>query len=201
MRIPIRYFSIGLLTASIVLLIMYVVTDDSSQAIDNLSVEELSSALEEHGYRTISQDDFISYSIYLDEEKAKEDTKKDDKALAEKSDKNNEKDSDKKTDDKKDKNDSDQDATEKQENDKREEQEETEEKSSKKVTISVEQGFVSQDIAKVLKEQGIIEDENKFVKYMEDNGYSSYIQIGKFTVNSDMNNKQLAETLTTYPGN
>jgi len=191
MRIPVRYFSIGLLTASIVLLIMYVVTDDSSQAIDNLSVEELSSALEEQGYRTISQDDFISYSVYLDEQKEKEDAKEDDKAPAKKTDKNNDKDSDKKTDDKKDKNDT----------DKREEKEETEENSTKKATISVEQGFVSQDIAKVLKEQGIIEDENKFVKYMEDNGYSSYIQIGKFTVNSDMNNKQLAETLTTYPGN
>lgn len=177
---------------------MYMLTDDSSQAIDTLSVEELSSALEEKGYRTISQDDFISYSVYLDEQKAKENTEQDNKTTTKKTDKDNEKDSDKNTDEKKNEENTEQDMADKPDSDKRDDKVE---KSSKKVTINVEQGFVSQDIAKVLKDKGIIKDENKFIKYMEDNGYSPYIQIGKFTVNSDMDNKQLAETLTTYPGN
>lgn len=189
MRIPIRYFSIGLLTASIVLLIMYVVTDDSNQAIDNLSVEELSSALEEHGYRTISQDDFISYSVYLDEEKAKEDEEKNENSTSKKEDKPKTKDSKNETNVGEEKTEKDNDTDKK------------EKKTPKKVTINVEQGFVSQDIAQLLVDEGIIDNESDFVNYMEDNGYSPYIQIGKFTVNSDMNNKQLAETLTTYPGN
>lgn len=176
---------------------MYLITDDSNEIIDNLSVEELSLALENKGYRTISQDDFISYSVYLDEEREKADKQKSDKPTVNEKEQDNEKETDKTTEKKEDKNDN-KETDEKKDKDKAKEKEE---KSTKKVTINVEQGFVSQDIAKLLKEQGIIKDEKKFAKYMEDNGYSSFIQIGKFTVNSDMDHKQLAETLTTYPGN
>src|SRR5690625_2460426 len=76
MRIPSRYFSIGLLTASIVLLIMFLITDDGGQAIEEYSVEELSEAIEDKGYRVITQDDFISFSMYLDEQKNVENTTK-----------------------------------------------------------------------------------------------------------------------------
>src|SRR5699024_11033702 len=185
----------GLLTASIVILIMFLITDDSSQAIDSFSVEELSSALEDKGYRTISQDDFISFSVYLDETKTKDKDEKDQKAKSDKQDKD--KDSDKEKEKSKEKGDTDKEQTEKKEQGKKDDDEKEKPKS---VTITVKEGFVSQDIGEALKDKDIIKDSSDFVKYMEDNGYSAYIQIGKFKVNSDMSLKELAETLTTYPG-
>src|SRR5699024_1916651 len=191
MRIPIRYFSIGLLTASIVLLIMFLITDDGGQAIEEYSVEELSEAIEDKGYRVITQDDFISFSMYLDEqkkvenndeEKEKKDKEKEQKDKKDKkSDKEKKKDKDKKDKDKKDK-------KKDKEKDKR-----------KKATVRVKQGDVIKDIGDRLKDEGIIKDVDKFVDYMEDNDYSSYVQIGSFKVHSDMSLKEIAETLTTYP--
>lgn len=178
------------------MLIMYTITDDSSQAVDQLSVEELSDALEEKGYRTISQDDFISYSVYLDEQKkaaqeegneSKEvkDSKKKKKEKSDDDDKSQSKSKDKK----------DKDDQKKKKKDKKDKKDK-----KKSATIKVEQGYVSQDIGEALKNENIIDDVDKFVKYMEDNGYSENIQIGSFKVNSDMSLKKLAETLTTYPG-
>lgn len=197
MKITIRYFSIGLLTASIVLFIMYLIIDDTSQAIEDFSVEELTTALEEKGYRTITQDEFISYSVYLDEIKEAEESKKEEE-------KENRKSSSKKNDEKKvEKEESNKEKdTKKEENNSSEKkkEEKKEEKKPKTFTVTVKQGSVSQDIGKELEKEGIIKDAAEFVKYMEDNNYSSRIQIGKFKVNSDMSLKELAETLTTYPG-
>lgn len=182
MKITVRAFSLGLLTASLILFIIYLVTDESTQAVEELSVEELTEALEEKGYRTITEDEFISYSVYLDEKQQEDkeaDGKKDQKSTKEEKSK------------------------EKDQEDAVEEEEEQEEENEEPKTISfkVEPGFVSQDIGEILKDEDIIDDASEFVRYMEDNGYSSYIQIGTFKVNSDMTLKEIAETLTTFPGN
>jgi len=190
MKLAIRYFSIGLLTASIVLFIMYLIVDDTSQAIEDLSVEELATALEDKGYRTITQDEFISYSVYRDEQKEAEEKKESEKAKSNKASKDDSKD---KVEEKEEKNRTDE---KKQETKK----DEKEKKKPKTATITVKEGSVTQDIGKELEKEGIVKDANEFVKYMEDNDYSSRIQIGKFKVNSDMSLKQLAETFTTYPG-
>src|SRR5690625_19864 len=203
MKITIRYFSIGLLTATIILLIMYIIIDDSGPAVENLTVEELSSALEEKGFRTITQDEFISYSVYLDEMKVEEVNKTDSLQDNEKSDRNKSKteksNSDKATDkDKKEKDtDKQQDKNENTDNNKKEKDKD---KEIKTATITVEQGNVSQHIGEKLEQEGIIKDAAEFTKYMEDNNYSSRIQIGSFKVKSDMSLKDLAETFTTFPG-
>lgn len=184
MKISVRAFSLGLLTASVILFIMYLITDDSSQAIENLSVEELKSALEEKGFRTITEDEYISFSVYQDEKQKQA----------------NEKDKNSKKENVRDKQD-DKNVKEDAKNDEEKEKKEEDKDKPKEIKLKVEPGFVSQDIAKILKDEDIIDDTAKFVKYMEDNGYSPYIQIGTFTVNSDMSLKELAETLTTYPGN
>lgn len=179
MKITVRSFSLGLLTASIILFAMYYMIDDTSQAVNELSVEELTVALEEKGYRAISENEFISYSVYLDE---KQKENEEDKTKEDKSDK----------------------VKEQQPDDIAEEDKvavnEEEQEEAKSISFKVESGDVSQDIAKILKSEGIIDDEVKFIQYMENNGYSPYIQIGTFTVNSDMSLKEIAETLTTYPG-
>ncbi|NLI68262.1 MAG: endolytic transglycosylase MltG [Bacilli bacterium] len=184
MKITVRAFSLGLLTASVILFIMYFITDDSSQAVEELTVEQLAEALEEKGYRTITEDEYISFSVYQDEKK-----------IAEKESEKNNKQTDKTdTNDKK----VNEDAGNKEE---KEKEEENEKEQPKEIKVKVESGFVSKDIAEILKDEGIIDETSKFVKYMEDNGYSPYIQIGTFTVHSEMSLKELAETFTTYPGN
>lgn len=60
---------------------------------------------------------------------------------------------------------------------------------------------MTQDIADTLIEKKIIDDRQEFLDYLDDNDYSAYIQIGTFEVNSDMSLKELAEVVTTYPGN
>ncbi|HLS23838.1 MAG TPA: hypothetical protein VK037_08000 [Pseudogracilibacillus sp.] len=188
MRIPIRYFSIGLLTASIVLLIMFLITDDGGQAIEEYSVEELSEAIEDKGYRVITQDDFISFSMYLDEQKNVENNDEE----KEKKDKEKEQ---------KDKKDTKSDKEKKKDKDEKDKKKDKEKDKRKKATVRVKQGDVIKDIGDRLKDEGIIKDVNEFVAYMEDNDYSPYLQIGSFKVHSDMSLKEIAETLTTYPGN
>lgn len=185
MKIPIRYFSLGLLTSAIVFYIMYMIIDDSEPTVEDQSIEQLTEAIEKQGYRIISQDEFISYSLYLDEMKEQE-----------KDGDSNNKDTSKKEADQKKSSKKDQ---ESEENEAVEEEEEEEE--VKKLKIKVESGFVSQNIADLLEEEGFIENANEFVTYLEENDYSPYIQIGEFEVASDMTMKDIAETITTYPGN
>ncbi len=70
----------------------------------------------------------------------------------------------------------------------------------KKISFRVQEGFVSKDIADILEDNDIIDDSAEFVEYLEDNDYSPYLQLGTFEVTSDMNYKEIAETITTYPG-
>lgn len=187
MKIPVRFFSIGLFTAATVLLIIYLITNREATA-EDFSVEELSAALEAEGYRAIDQDEYISYTVYLDEMKEKEEQEK-----------NEEKNKTAKAKEKTDENKKEKDNAVK-ENKEKENEKEKEKEEVKTIKLKIEQGMVSQDIAKKLKDEKLIDDEQKFIKYLEDNGYSSYIQIGTFKLKSDMSIKQIAETITTYPG-
>lgn len=199
MKIPIRYFSIGLLTASIIILLMFLIIDEEEASIEEYSLEELTEAVEEKGYRVISQDDFISFSMYLDEqkngEKQEEKEKKKDEKKVDKEEKKDKKATASNKKDKKEKEDT------SKKKDKKEIKDKKDKKERKTATIRVQQGDLPKDIGIQLKEKGIIKNVDKFVKYMEDNNYSPKVQIGSFKVNSDMSHKEIAETLTTYPGN
>lgn len=187
MKLQIRFFAIGLLTAAILLFAFYFIIDETEATLDNVPVEEMIEKVEENGYRVITEDEFISYSFYLEEKHQKE---------------SKEENSDKKSNDKNSKDKKDKDKNEKKDNDKNKTDDKDEKKDEvKKVSFTVKEGFVSNDIADILVENGIIDDSAKFVKYLEDNNYSPYIQLGTFEVTSDMSYKELAETITTYPGN
>src|SRR5699024_1719294 len=174
MKQSIRFFSIGLLTASIVLLGFYFLFDNSKASSKDVPLEEMIEEIESTGHRVVTEKEYIAYTINSEEkEEAKEDSAKDKK---ESSDKKEEK----KKDDNKDK----------------------DKKDDKKVkaTITTDDGVVTQDIADKLVEENIIKEKEKqeFLDYLDDNDYSPYIQIGKFKVDSDMSMKELAEAFTTY---
>ena len=80
--------------------------------------------------------------------------------------------------------------------------EETTTKSDKPVktyVLTVTSKTISRDVAKNLEKAGIIDDAEKFNDYLCDNDYASNIQNGKFTVNSNMTYKEIAETITSKP--
>lgn len=185
MKQHIRFFAIGLLTSALLAFGFYLVIDETEVQLENAPLDELIGQVESEGYRVITEDEFIDYSFYKEEklqQEANGDKKKDNKK-------------DKKKDDEKD-------DTDKKKSDKESDKEKDDEKDEvKKVTITVSQGDVSQDIAKKLVDNDIIEDAFEFVQYLEDNNYSPYIQLGSFEITSDMDFKDIAETITTYPGN
>lgn len=180
MKQSLRFFSLGILVSAILLLgYTLFFSGDLKQA--DPSVEEMSDSLSEQGYRVVSEDEYVKYT--LDKDKASDsaendETNKEDEKEKEKKDKK-EKDEKDENDDKKDK-----------------------DKKKEKATIKTESGVVAPDIAEDLVEEKIIKKDEKddFAEYMDDEGYSEKVQLGKFKVDSDMDFKELAKTFTTYPG-
>ncbi len=198
MKQPIRFFSIGLLSSAIIMLGFYFFDDSSTETIENIPVDELITKVEEDGYRVITEDEFISYSLYTEQEKKEQTSEKVDQKQEGKDKKDKEK--DKKEQAAKDKKDE-KDKDDKKDTNKDKKDESADDKDKViKAKFTTKSGVVSQDIADILVEKKIIEDRQKFVDYLEDNDYSPYIQLGTFEVNSDMTFKELAETVTTYPG-
>ncbi len=196
MKQPIRFFSIGLLSSAIIMLGFYFFDDSSTETIENIPVDELITKVEEDGYRVITEDEFISYSLYTEQEKKEQTSEKVDQEGKDKKDKEKDK-KEQAAKDKKDEKDKD----DKKDTNKDKKDESADDKDKViKAKFTTKSGVVSQDIADILVEKKIIEDRQKFVDYLEDNDYSPYIQLGTFEVNSDMTFKELAETVTTYPG-
>ena len=192
MKQSIRFFSIGLLTASIVLLGFYFLFGNSKASSKDVPLEEMIEEIESTGHRVVTEKEFIAYTINNEEKEVdKEDSAKEKKESSDKKEI-------KKTDDKADKKDKKEDEDKKDKKDK-------DKKDDKKVkaTITTDDGVVTQEIADKLVDENIIKDKEKqeFLDYLDDNDYSPYIQIGKFKVDSEMSMKELAETFTTYPGN
>ncbi|WEG14268.1 hypothetical protein PU629_07885 [Pullulanibacillus sp. KACC 23026] len=66
----------------------------------------------------------------------------------------------------------------------------------KKMTITVKSGMGVWDVAKELEQNHIIKDKQTLYDYMHKNKYDKYLQLGKFTVSSDMSIDQITKVLT-----
>ena len=179
MKQPIRFFSIGLFTATIVILIVYSIFNGgaSNEKVD-LTVDEMIEAIETDGYRVVSEEDYITYTVNKDI--ANQNAKEDNKTSSDNAQKDSEK-------------------VNKDENNKKEPTKSEEPEEDKEVTtytIKVKQGMMPETIAEQLENNNIIESATSFAKYLEDNGYSPYVQIGSFKVSSEMSKKELAEKIT-----
>ncbi|HLQ95800.1 MAG TPA: hypothetical protein VK108_05400 [Pseudogracilibacillus sp.] len=177
MKQSLRFFSLGILVSAILLLgYTLFFSGDLKQA--DPSVEEMSDSLSDQGYRVVSEDEYVKYT--LDKDKA---------SNSEENDETNKEDEDEKEKDESDNNDDNDDKKDK-------------DKKKEKATIKTESGVVAPDIAEDLVEEKIIKKDEKddFAAYMDDEGYSEKVQLGKFKVDSDMDFKELAKTFTTYSG-
>lgn len=193
MKQPIRYFAFGLLTASILLMIIFMFSDYTKS--EDLSVDEMIEKIEEEGFRVLTNTEYISYSVYKDEQKKA--SEEEEKKIA-KADK--EKDTDKtKKEDKKDPSENkDKEKSDDQKNEDASENEEgvqKEERKTYKYTLVIEPNMLGDQVSKRLEEKKIIDDARKFYDYLEEKGYSRYIQIGEFNLSSDMTYYEIAETI------
>lgn len=67
------------------------------------------------------------------------------------------------------------------------------------VIVTVRRGEVCRELAKELFEKGLVDDAEKFRKYMQDSGYDNKICVGTFKLNRGMTYAQIARTLVTKP--
>jgi autotransporter translocation and assembly factor TamB len=76
--------------------------------------------------------------------------------------------------------------------------EETKEKTSeeKTFTLVIAGGMTPGDVAVILKSQGIIDDENKFERFLIDKGYHTKVQIGRYELKGGLDYDQIAKVIT-----
>lgn len=196
MKYPIRYFSIGLFTASLILLIGYFFFEPKETMSEEGQLEDLIASIEKEGYRVITESDYISLataknelnSLQLEEASEKDDEKEKKSNNESKSSKKKDKKQDKKEDEQKQKSDKKKKDSKKKKSKKK--------KEVKTYTLVVEENMVISDISQKLEDKKIIKDATKFNKFMEDNEYSPYLQIGEFKLKSDMSHKEIAKIIT-----
>ncbi|MGM8365138.1 hypothetical protein ACLIBG_06575 [Virgibacillus sp. W0181] len=172
MRQPIRAFSIGLLTASVILLVVFLFFKDNSVTEQQYTMDELKNKVEEKGYRIVSEEEYITLSLMEEEElendnnSEKTETKSDNKA-----DKTNK--------------------TEEGEN-----KEESVSEESKSYTLKVEPNMMPHIVSDLLEKNKIIENASELDQYLEEHDISNLIQIGDHQLNSDMTIAEIAEEIT-----
>ncbi|GGB29287.1 hypothetical protein F3157_00065 [Virgibacillus dakarensis] len=174
MKQPVRLFSLGLFTASLIVLILFLFVDDSKKNVENIPNDEMITALQADGYRVLSESEYISLSVNND--KDKQEAEKTEKASAEGQAEDNN-------------------SAEKADEDKENKADEAE-KEEKTYTLTIKSGMASSEISDALVENGIIDDAGKFSKFLKDKGYDTKVQLGKFKVSSSMNQKEIAEEIT-----
>ncbi len=64
-----------------------------------------------------------------------------------------------------------------------------------KIDITVSSGMTSTAVAKMLQQQGVVEDYNDFDRYLNENGYSYKIPVGTFTVEIGYTYEQIAKAM------
>src|SRR5690625_190528 len=168
MKLTLTFFGNGLLNESFFILISYYIFKPNQSTAH--TVDEMIASLEDEGYRIITEDEYISFTLNEKDNNAEktEDEEKNDEQKDTSKDKKDGKDKKKKK--KKDK--------------------------KKTYTIEIDENTLPSTISERLEENGIIDDAMKFNQYLEDKDYSPYIQIGKYKLSSDMSRKEIAEELT-----
>lgn len=174
MKQPIRFFSIGLITASIVVFIVITLVDKPETTIqDNMNIDEMIESIKDEGYHVLSSSEYISLSAKKEENEDDQNTNKET---------NNNKDNNADTEKDKEK------PSEK-------ENEENEEDQATSYTLEIKQNMLGPEISELLAKNKIIGNADDFNRYLETEGYAPYIQLGTFKLKSDMNNNKIAEKI------
>jgi|SRR5690625_1334763 len=194
MKQPIRFFSIGLLIASVIILIVYIIDDPATIQSDenDLSTDEMIQALEVEGFHVLSSSEYIKLSVGDDD--AEQDDTSNDKDDKDKDKGKNNKDSNKKDDKDKDQSDStNKDADEDDDSDAN--NDDSDEEDTITYTLTISENMLGPDVSELLYDNKIIDDAEKFNRYLEVEGYAPYIQLGDHEVSSDMSFEEIAKII------
>src|SRR5699024_3509721 len=174
MKHTIRSFSVGLLIAGLIMLVVFYIADDTITDQADLSVEEMIAGVESEGYRVITESEYISYSVGNGKEENEERT--DEESAPEEEQDNEEEEIDEEDNDEEEDNESSTEEEAEEEttaDENEEEQEEAEEDNTPNtVTINIESGTPSLQISYTLEEQNLVDDAIEFNDYLQQNGYA-----------------------------
>ncbi|GIO27542.1 hypothetical protein [Ornithinibacillus bavariensis] len=193
MKQSIRAFAVGLFTAGIIMLIVNYFDSNKVKDISEMPMDDVVSQLKDKGYRIVSESEYISLSMNKDASKetaGQNVATKDEKAEnKEKQDENTKADSKKQTTPP---------STSKTEDTKKDanQEQKQEQEKAKTFTLKIESGMPSSTIAKELAANGIVDNADKFIDFLEKEGYAVRIQLGEFKLTSDMSYEQVAKALT-----
>lgn len=76
------------------------------------------------------------------------------------------------------------------------EEEHQEQQSPTEMDLVIEQGMSLQAIAEKLYEAKMINDPEQFVSFLDENNYSTKVQVGEFKLNTEMTDEEIANTIT-----
>lgn len=183
MRQPIRFFAIGLLLSAILLFVAFTLFDksdenDTKAKPQTISVEDMIEKIQTEGYRVMKEEQYIALTLASDETSQTEADKED---ITEEPDETGPE-------------------FENNEAENTDTEEDIKNHETFTHTFTTNDNVVSQNIADILLDNKIIDDRRAFLEYLEKNDHMRYIQVGKFTVNSDMTYEEIAKVITTYPG-
>ncbi|MBC5637217.1 endolytic transglycosylase MltG [Ornithinibacillus sp. BX22] len=193
MKQTIRAFAVGLCTAAIIMLVVSYFSDGSSQNLSDMPIEEVLKHVKEQGYHVLSEEDYISLSMNHKVEKEETENSSESEEANENENENKKEEASEKEKSDESASDSDESSSEESSNN---EPEEEQEEAVKSYTLTIESGMPSSTISNQLEENGIIDNARDFSNYLEDKGYAKRVQLGEFTLTSDMSHYEIAEALT-----
>lgn len=175
MKQPIRYFSIGLLTASLIILIFISFFEKDNGNVSESTVDEMIDTLKDDGYHVLSSSEYITLSVAT--EQKDDETDKDEK---DSNTKNEEDENDLEKEDKSEENTDDTEAVEPEVH---------------QYKLKIKENMLGPTVSQLLKENNIIDDVDEFNRYLEKEGYAPYLQLGEHDVSSDMSHFEIAEEI------
>lgn len=175
MKLVLRSFSVGLITAASIIGFFYIQDDtkqiSTSEKDFEINIETAKDLLEEKGFVVVEQQSWqqLNEQLKVQEDQVDQQSKQEETT--------------------------DQTTTEEESPDVENELEK-ESGNPSVITIKVSTGMTSYDVARILYEQNLIEDEDAFITYLEDEDYSRFLQIGTFELKEGMSFYEIAEALT-----
>lgn len=195
MKQPIRFFSMGLLTASLIILIVIYFFDDSVEHTSEGSVDEMIENLKDEGYHILSSSEYITLTVAnktLDDEgnSEEQDTDNDQNQEENTEDIGDEEDNSDNANDEQDQNENSDDAN-------NEQADEDNAEDVYEYTLVIEPNMLGPTISELLVDHNIIDDAEEFNRYLEIEGYAPYLQLGEHDLSSDMSSYEIAEAIAT----
>lgn len=182
MKHTVRSFSVGLLAAGLIMLVVYLFLDQSTKAEQDYNKDEVIAHMEQEGYRIITEEEYISMSVtkaHQDKlEASKEDSSEEEESSIEEEDTSNEVEED--------------DSSEEQQ----EETDEVEENTPTIKTITIEPGMATSQISSMLADQNLIDDAQEFNSYLQEHEYSLHVRMGDHELREGMSFYEIAEAMT-----